>query len=661
MIAPMEKLFLVGPRRLASEILLRLQQVGVVQIETLRSDEIAGYQLSSEEKGRLRRWDEVALSADHSLRLLGLETDSSLEPLQGELDEVESVVLPLERRAAALVERKDQLEEELDLIDRYYEVATLLAELAQGLDESKRLAVLPFLLDKGEAISRLEKELGSILEDRFILSKRSVNGRLAVVLVVLKREAQKARAILSRLGLSELPRMGKYAEMNLRTMATLLAGRLKVVPEELARAEEELTRLAGEAAETVKGVHNRAKNEVMRVRVLNEMVSGRYGFGLFGWVPVRLENRVRQVMASFDRRAIFTLEPAQHHEFEHVPVLLENPGWITPFESLISFLSTPRYDSWDPTWVVAVFFPLWFGMIVGDMGYGLAFAAVYEYLARYAKRNQRLVLDFFKLRIPPEGVARIVAVLAPMTGWTLVWGFLYGEFFGNFFQRLGIFGTAQQPGLVRILIPRTDTVATANGLILVSIGFGVCQVLHGFFLKMSRTHRWGERKHFWEASGYFGGVAALVLFSYAFMTGTYRLWLIIPVALGAAVFLAGMVIARMPLMIAELPTQGGHILSYIRIYAVGLASAILANLTTDIGFTLYHLLGVAGFIAAVAVGVLMALLIHAVLLALLTVSHVLQPIRLIWVEFFTKFDFYTVSGRPYRPFKSIGSRETSDQ
>ena len=52
--------------------------------------------------------------------------------------------------------------------------------------------------------------------------------------------------------------------------------------------------------------------------------------------------------------------------------------------------------------------------------------------------------------------------------------------------------------------------------------------------------------------------------------------------------MAGMVLARMPLMVAELPTQGGHILSFIRLYAVGLASAILANLATDMGFALYH-------------------------------------------------------------------------
>ena len=109
------------------------------------------------------------------------------------------------------------------------------------------------------------------------------------------------------------------------------------------------------------------------------------------------------------------------------------------------------------------------------------------------------------------------------------------------------------------------------------------------------------------------------------------------------------------MMLAELPTQAGHILSYIRLYAVGLASASLADLATGIGFSLYQWLGVAGAVVGGLAGLLIGLLVHVVLTLLLTMSHVLQPIRLIWVEFFSKFDFYMARGRPYRPFKSVSS------
>jgi V/A-type H+-transporting ATPase subunit I len=653
-IARMEKLFLLGPRRLASEILLSLQGAGAVHIDPLRTHEIKEYRLSREEDIRLRRWDAVATSTDHTLRLLGLEADPYRNPFDGHLEEAEATVSPYEHRAALLVEKRERLKDELELIAQYREVVESLAEAVHGLDESSRLSVLAFLLERREDLTALEQELVSVLDDRFLLAEKSVSSGVAALIVVMKRDAEEAKGVLSRQGLGELPRPGKYAGMSLRMMASRISERSRHAPEEMASLEGEFRQLVNEAGDGLKSLWNRAKDESIRLHTLREMASGRYGLALFGWVPVGLKSRVVEVVDRFEGRVLYAFDPAdERREADRVPVMLKNPGWISPFESLISFLNTPRYDSWDPTWVVALFFPLWFGMIVGDIGYAVMFAVIYCCLSGYVRRDRALSLDFFKMRLSPSALRQVTRVLKPMIGWTVLWGLLYGEFFGDLLQRLGVFGTAEHPGLLPVLIPRTDTVKTANGLILVSIGFGVYQVLYGFFLKAVRTHRQREKKHFWEATGYFGGVSALVLFAYAFMAGDFRLWLLVPMAGGAALFLAGTILARMPLMIAELPTQGGHILSYIRIYAVGLASAILANLITNMGFSLYHVLGFAGLVIGVLSGLLIGLFMHAVLLVLLTVSHVLQPIRLIWVEFFTKFDFYTVSGRPYRPFKSI--------
>ena len=655
MIAPMEKLFIVGPKGLASTILLDLQRAGVVQIDPLRTGEMKDFHLNVEQEARLRRWEEVSISADHALRLLGLEPDPSAKRLDGELEEAEATVSACEHRAEVLVEKEQSLRDELDLTKEYREVVEVLAEAAWTLDESPRLEVLPFLVMGREELGPLAGELETTLNGRFLLAQRQVGGRVAALIVVLRRDADEAKGVLSHQGLAELPRPGEYTGMSLKEMASRLGELFQLIPEELAASEEALRRLKTEEGSRLRGLWNRAKDESARLHTLKEAASGRYSFALFGWVPVRLKGRVVEIMSRFHDRTLYIFEPVDEQgEAERVPVMLENPGWIKPFEPLISFLNTPRYDSWDPTWVVALFFPLWFGMIVGDIGYAMVFALVAWYLSSYVRRGRTLTMDFFKLRLSPGAMTQVLSVLKPMIAWTVIWGFIYGEFFGDLLQRIGIFGTTKHPGLVPILIPRTDTAVTANGLILVSIGFGVFQVLYGFYLKALRTRRQQERKHFWEACGYFGGVAALVVFAYSFMTGDYRTWLVVLMGAGATLFLIGMIRGRMPLMIAELPTQGGHILSYIRIYAVGLASAILADLTTNMGFSLYHLLGIAGLVIGALAGLLIGLLIHALLIVLLTVGHVLQPIRLIWVEFFTKFDFYTISGRPYRPFKSIG-------
>lgn len=659
MIARMEKLFILGPKRIAPALLLDLQQAGLVHIDPLRTGEVDEYRLNPEEELVLRRWSTVTTSADHALRLLDLKPDPAVELCKSDLPEAEAIVAPLEQRASDLVAKQLQLEEELDLIKRYREVAALLADAVQDLDSSRWLTVLPFLSEGERDLDPLRQELSAVLDGRFLLAQTSAGRGSASVIIVLKREAEEARGALSHQGLAELPRPGAYARLSLKDMASRLEDGSRLIPQEIAAVQQELSRLVDEAELALRGLWNRGKDESNRYQALRKMASGRYGFALFGWVPARLKSRASEIIGRFDGQTLSTFEPAgERRAAGEVPVMLENPGWIKPYESLISFLNTPRYDSWDPSWMVAVFFPLWFGMIVGDIGYGLIFAGLGGYLWRYVRHGRTLTLDFFKLRLPPPALTRVIRITGPMIAWTMLWGLLYGEFFGDLLQRLGVFGTGQNPGLIPVLIPRTDTVATANGLILASIAFGVFQVLYGFYLKAIRSHREGQKKHFWEASGYFSGVAALILFSYAFMTENFGLWLIIPTLLGAFVFFIAMILSGTPLMIAELPTQGGHILSYIRIYAVGLASAILAGLATDMGFALYHRLGIAGLVFGLAAGILTGLVVHALLLVLLTVSHVLQPIRLIWVEFFTKFDFYTVSGRPYRPFKSIYERRT---
>ncbi|MEJ2101674.1 MAG: V-type ATPase 116kDa subunit family protein [Desulfobacterales bacterium] len=654
MIAEMEKLFIAGPKRLAPAILANLQCVGVVQIDPLLTDQINPYRLSQAEESQLERWDAVAAAADHALKLCGLEADPSANPFADDLKGAEAAASAAEQRAAVLVETQESLRQELELIGQYRPVVELLAKNVQGLDESPWLTVLSFLVDRDEELSSLAQELTLALDDRFLLVQGRVNGAIAAAIVVLKRDAEDAKGVLSHQGLGELPLPEKYGGKSLEETASQFRERSRQVPQSLASSEEEMRRYMENSNNMLKSLWNRAKDESGRLLALRNMAAVRYGFALFGWVPARLKHRVVAEMDRFDSRIHYAFErPEIQHEAARVPVLLENPAWIKPFESLISFLNTPMYGSRDPTWVVAVFFPFWFGMIVGDIGYAAVFAGVAWYLSRYVRRNQTLSVDFFKMRLAPDRLAQVVCALKPMILWTMIWGLLYGEFFGDFLQRLRIFGTMQHPGWIPLLIPRTDTVATANGLILFSIGFGVYQVLYGFYLKAVRTHRFLDKMHFWEASGYFGGVAALVLFAYAFMAKDYRWWLFAPMVFGAAIFVLGMLLAKAPLMMAELPTQGGHIMSYIRIYAVGLASAILANLATDLGFSLGHLLGIAGFIIGMIAGLLIGLLLHALLILLLTVSHFLQPIRLIWVEFFTKFDFYSVSGRPYHPFQSI--------
>ncbi len=158
-IARMEKVFIVGPKRLAPKILFMVQQAGVVQVDSLPRDQLGAYQLEAEAETRLRRWEAVALAVDHASGLLGLDIDAPVEPFLGDLAEAEATVSSCEQRAATLVEKRERLIDELNLIGQYHEVLEHLAAAVQGLDVSPRLSVIPFLVERRDDLTASEQKL----------------------------------------------------------------------------------------------------------------------------------------------------------------------------------------------------------------------------------------------------------------------------------------------------------------------------------------------------------------------------------------------------------------------------------------------------------------------------------------------------------------------
>jgi V/A-type H+-transporting ATPase subunit I len=88
----------------------------------------------------------------------------------------------------------------------------------------------------------------------------------------------------------------------------------------------------------------------------------------------------------------------------------------------------------------------------------------------------------------------------------------------------------------------------------------------------------------------------------------------------------------------------GNVLSYARLFGVGLAAAVLANVANELG----------GPIGPVWVGILIGIMVQLVFFLFTLPGHVIQPARLNWVEFLTKFKYHDETGNSYRPFQKTG-------
>jgi V/A-type H+-transporting ATPase subunit I len=308
-----------------------------------------------------------------------------------------------------------------------------------------------------------------------------------------------------------------------------------------------------------------------------------------------------------------TLTEHAIHEEEHaaVPVVLRNPGWVRPFELLLSLLPPPRYGSIDPTPFLAGFFPLFFGLMLGDVGYG-AIALALALLARAKGWGG-------------EMGRQVVAVATASSVSAIVFGLLFGEVFGELGDVIG---------LHPILMHRKQAVLAFLGL---TLALGGIHVVLGIGLGLWTALRRGERE---KALARLATLAVMLAVVLGLLARRHYL----PSALGT-----GALVALAPLLVLLVVLEGilapleimktfGNVLSYARLMALGMASVMLADVANQM----------ASIFTTALIGITLAVLLHAVNFVMGCFSPVIQALRLHYVEFFDKF--YEPGGELFVPF-----------
>ncbi len=666
MIARMDRLTVVGRRSAAREVLQSLQSLGVVQIDPLEPEEGAALvrnRLIGAEREEADRW--AALQG----RLTTLRETLSAEDVvpaprsevPSELSEIESYVGDVGAQVDAILAERAQAREERATVDEYLPVFRLLAPTLAQLEQSRYLAGAPFLAP-ADALASIEASLAEDLEDRVLLTHRSYGDQRLAVAVVLRRDEAALRRALSRAGVAALTLPGRYRHLDIAKAVHTMEERSQQLPKRLSSLDQQLAKLGGQHGAKLAAVHAIVRNHHLRLERLEDLATGRYAFALRGWVPSEDVRKVTDgLRKQFSDQLVVDHRPADEHHDEGVPVKLDNPGWMRPFQGLLALFAPPRYGNFDPTWTLATFFPLFFGIVVGDIAYGLIFLAFGLWLRQRGAHGKNLDLGPLGIVIPARNLPGIGAVINWAAAWTIVFGVVYGEFWGNFLEKWPqgrpIFYPGDK-GVFEILLFRGgDGVSNAQQLqylLLITLGFGVVQVLLGWGIRAYYGWKHHDAKHMWEGIGMFAGLVGVVVFATGYLTNALGPAVLAVAGVLLAVFLLGVVLSRVPLMLVELISNSGNILSYLRLFAVGLSAALVANLGTAAGFATNDAITLP--VLGELLGIVVAVLINLFAVILTLVGHTLQPLRLQYVEFFTKFGFYEESGRAYQPFRLHGGK-----
>ena len=320
---------------------------------------------------------------------------------------------------------------------------------------------------------------------------------------------------------------------------------------------------------------------------------------------------------------------------EDVPVVLKNNRFVRVFEPIVKLFSLPNYNEFDPTAFIAPFFMLFFGMCFGDAGYGLLYLILATVLKSKVGDSMKPVVELFQ--------------------WLSLAGLVIGFFSGSFF---GI-ALVEVPFLQKIkgfFIDQTNMMIIALALGLVHIIFA--KFIRAFKIKKQEGLKASLHAFAWPLMIIF----FIILFGLPFLKVTlpkpveYLLWGLVAVCVVIAFAL------NMPgkNIFANIgnglwTTYGmasgllGDTLSYIRLFAIGLTGSILGSVFNTLAATAT---GGLPIYLAIPVGAVILLLGHGINLGLTTISALVHPIRLIYVEYFNNSD-YEGGGKPYEPLRDV--------
>ncbi len=640
----MKKFYVKMPRDYETQVLEEIGRLGVAQLIGERAaigEEPENVELYSNFMKLYERsaalMENLQAARDRLMKLLQEQagrsasySPESVKPVKATQEEIVKYIDKYGGQLDNFARRIDSLQREADVLNSARDHLLLLKENGVDLDgvgDHKFIFVKVGYINN-TFIPKLEeyvRDFGAVYKTR------AVNPRESSLLITGPSEyKQNVERALSLLNFNEFT-----FPANLPSDPSSALGEV----EKMARSKlEEISQLEGFLSQVLADLEAR-KGYVSFLKEANPSLLRARSFSIVeGWIPEHEVVRLRERLSSMAIGGLY-LGVEEPKEDDKVPVALSNKGILKNFELLTTVRGTPGYKDVDPTLIYAIFFPIMYGMMFGDVGDGLLIVIWGLLFYRRAKP----FLGISGRVIKRLGVIMMVGGLSAM---------VFGVFYGSIFLYEGV-----RPLLLR----PTESFYTVIGI---SLLFGVMQIILALALNVANKFLEGDFKE-----GIFGGKGLFGLIYY--IIGVVLAYRLVLSGLQFSAFLwpenvlltAGTLV--MLLLVFLSPTMkmlGSHdhkigeslmegfgefietfisyitnSMSYIRLAAFAIAHGILAEFAHALG-------GSMGLIPSLILVNVMVILIEGF-------AAGIQSIRLMYYEFSTKF--FTGGGTRFNPLKLL--------
>lgn len=367
-------------------------------------------------------------------------------------------------------------------------------------------------------------------------------------------------------------------------------------------------------------------------RIRSNLVNTTRAFEFDGYVPVVATGDVEKALSKY----FCNYEFSEPEEEDDVPVKLKLSKVLSPMEFVTKLYSLPTYREVDPTSILSIFYVLFFGIMFGDVGYGLMLII-------------GAIVAIKKFHMVEGGLGQLVKIIFYSGISSVIWGFLFGSFFGDLIPVVGRTFFNHEIIIKPIWL---DPAKEPMTFLVFSCGLGIVHLFIGMGIHAYELIR--ERK--------FLDACNDVFIWYAIVLGAVMLlfggkvspslpgigkWMLI-VGLALAIILPVFISKGVGKAIGLWNIYSGvsgnlsDILSYSRLLGLGLASTSIAavfNFLASMGGK--TIIGVIMFIVIFLAG-------HTLNFAINALGAFVHSCRLQYVEFFGKF--YEGDGREFDPF-----------
>lgn len=643
-IVKMQRIAVIGMDGCKKQLLSRLMDFGAVEL-TEQSSKLTEEVWKNNTRIEENREEITRLEGKINQAVMALETIEKHGGLKSPLFATRRSVAKAQAESAAadLGSYEQKAEFILKLDDRITELNEEMNKLNQ--DEA---ALLPWsnydvplectgtrttkidtgVLPAGSDLDSLGKELDQL--NQVIFSPVGSDRDLYYVAVISDNQIHDdVLAILKQSGFSQMS--FKDFKGTVRENLIRIQGERDVLKVELEKAADEVAANAGLKPD-IEMYHDILTVSLDKQKIERKLLKTKRTFFIEGWIPARCMKQAEEILD--ENQCCYSFRDPQ--EDEEVPVALDNKSFFVPFESITEMYSLPDYKGFDPTSIFALFYAIFFGMMLSDAGYGIVMAAgCFIALKKYDLEGNtyKMIKLFFYCGIS-----------------TTFWGAMFGGWFGDFVQ---VFSRTILGKEIAVNPIWFNPIEDPMTLLIFSLGLGVIHIFIGMGIKAYMQIKDGHLfdaicdEGFWYLT-ILGLIGWLAGSSFGAAVVTIGKWMAI---VGVAGLLLtggrdkkgfGKVIGGLG-SVYNITSYLSDILSYARLLALGLATGVIAQVVNTMGA-----MG-GGGVKGCIILLIAFVLGHTLNLAINALGAFIHASRLQYIEFFGKF--YEDGGEPFDPFR----------